>query len=109
MVVRKVSSSKNKGIKKKNKKENIPGTDNEKPHPALSSTSVVKTTMSFASPPNKAFIQQILLVIVALSFVFKAPTLNLRIFPAPRTTSEHPLYILYSPLTSRDARVCPPF
>tara|TARA_B100001758_G_scaffold244243_1_gene255302 strand:- start:893 stop:1060 length:168 start_codon:yes stop_codon:yes gene_type:complete len=55
MVVRKVSSSKNKGIKKKNKKENIPGTDNEKP--ALSSTSVVvKTTISFASPPDKAFI-----------------------------------------------------
>ena len=56
-VVRKVSLSKNKGIKKKNKKENIPGTDNEKPHPALSSTSVVgKTTISFASSPDKAFI-----------------------------------------------------
>lgn len=111
MVVRKVSSSKNKGIKKKNKKENIPGTDNEKPHPALSSTSVVvKTTISFASPPNKAFIQHILLVIVALSFVFKALVLDLRIFPAPRTTSEHPLFLLYSPLLLLfDARVCPPF
>ena len=46
-----------KASQKKNKKENIPGTDNEKPHPALSSTSVVvKTTISFASPPDKAFI-----------------------------------------------------
>ena len=33
--------------------------------------------------------------------VFKAFALDSRIFPAPRTTSEHPLFLLYSPLETR--------